>query len=158
MKYVALIHSYKDGYLIRGPKGRPSSVNVVHDNLDIDAVRKSMSVNRGNQILLAFAWTTSQELKLLKRYPDFISIDVTEKTNKEKRGLLLAAGVDGNRKAFICLHVFMPNAQMRSFGWIYKNAIPTLWGDHVLQHVKVVITDGEQALYMPIENLSDTGT
>ena len=151
------MHSQEDGYLIKDPKGRPCSYNVPEDDLDIQSVRKSLMVDDGCNILLAFAWMTGAEKKLLCQFPDFISIDVTEKTNKEKRGLLLAAGIDGNCRTLTCLHVFMPNSQMRSFGWVYQVAIPHLWSNDILRKVSVVITDGEQALYLPVENLANTG-
>ena len=51
----------------------------------------------------------------------------------------------------------MPNSQMRSFGWVYQVAIPHLWSEENVRKVSVVITDGEQALYVPVENLACTG-
>ena len=48
----------------------------------------------------------------------------------------------------------MPNARFESFSWIYKFALPELWTDKVISEIEVVITDGENALFSPLENLS----
>jgi len=114
-----------------------------------------MSLNNGQEILLAFAWISEEELSLVKRFPDFFAMDVTERTNIEKRSMFLVTGQDGNNKIFIALHCFMPNAQMDSFNWIYDYAMPLLIGEETLLMNKVTITDGEDALYTPLVNQTE---
>jgi len=128
INYVAMIHDVSEGYQLKLPKGRPTMIEEPED-LNIDEVREAMKVN---QVLLAFAWTSGEEKKMLSLFPELITFDVTEKTNKEKRGLFLAVGLDGMGKIFIPMHCFMPNSQMTSFHWVYKHAIPNLWGDEIL--------------------------
>lgn len=112
-----------------------------------------MKINDDQDVLLAISWETQPELHLLSKFPNLIVLDVTEKTNREKRGLFVATGIDGNNKIFPALHSFMPNAKMNSFAWIYDHAIPELWPHHCITKCEAMITDGEHALYAPIENM-----
>jgi len=124
-------------------------------DLNIDDIRAQMSINNGQEILLAFAWISEEELSLVKRFPEFFALDVTERTNVEKRSMFLVTGQDGNNKLFIVLHCFMPNAQMDSFNWIYDYAMPLLIGEETLLKNKATITDGENALYSPLVNQTE---
>ena len=54
-----------------------------------------MRVNSGCDVLLALAWITGKELSMLERFAD-----VTECTNKERRGMFIVAGQDGNGNIF----------------------------------------------------------
>ena len=113
-----------------------------------------MKVKNGQQVLLAFAWMTGRELRMFEKFPEMLCADVTEKTNLEKRGLFIVTGQDGNGKGFICFHCFMPNSQMDSFQWIFSEAIPQLLGnkaEDILGRNEVVITDGELALFSPLQ-------
>ncbi len=101
-------------------------------------------------MLLAFAWVTDEELSLVQRFPEFLSADVTERTNIEKRGLFLMTGLDGNNSTFIGMHAFIPNAQMDSFDWLYTSAIPDLISEKTCLENECVVTDGEDALFMPL--------
>ena len=159
MSYVALIHDGIDGeFKIRTPKGQPSKVSAPLMKNTIADIRKSMQLSNSQQVLLAFAWVSGEELSMVKRFPEMFMFDVTERTNIEKRGMFLATGIDGLGKIFIGLHCFMPNAQAVSYNWIYKVAIPTLWGNETVECVEVAITDGEDALYSPLQNQSDTSS
>ena len=62
------------------------------EDMDIAAIRESMNIRDKQKMLIAFAWITGKELSLLRRFPEFLCGDVTERTNKEKRGLFLVTG------------------------------------------------------------------
>ena len=51
-----------------------------------------MKINDSQEVLLAFAWVTGDELEFVKKFPEMFMFmfDVTEKTNIEKRGLLIS--------------------------------------------------------------------
>ena len=155
LQYVALIHSVQDGYKIKLPHGRPTISQ--NQDFSIDQIRNAMRVNNNQDVLLAIAWTTSYEVQMLKKFPELITFDVTEKTNNQKRGLFLGTGLDGNGQLYPCLHVFMPNSQIGSYGWIYDTAIPALWDLETIQNIRAIGTDGESALYTPIQNLINIG-
>jgi len=156
LQYVALIHSSEDGYKIKLPHGRPtvSIENIQHD-FSIEQIRQGMRVNDNQDVLLAIAWTTNYERKMISKFPELLTFDVTEKTNNQKRGLFMGTGLDGNGQLFPCIHVFMPNSQKSSYGWIYNHAIPALWDTNTIQNIQAIGTDGEFALYSPLQNLSN---
>jgi hypothetical protein len=157
VSYVALIHSSEQGYKLRVPKGRPTKSCTSFGTIDILSIHKSMQINDGQDVLLAFAWTTKKEEELARKFPEVFVMDVTEKTNIEKRGMFIVTGIDGNNKIFIALHCFMPNGYLESYNWIYDYALfPLLVGDDVLRNNQIVITDGEFALYDPLVNLAQT--
>jgi hypothetical protein len=150
-QYVALIHSCDEGYKLQFPHGRPKKIK--DNDTSIDLIRSSMKIEDSEDVLLAVSWVSKSEIDLLTRFPSVIVVDVTEKTNREKRGLFVATGIDGNNKIFPTLHSFMPNAKMNSFAWIYNHAIPELWPKECIERCEVMITDGEHSLYAPIENM-----
>ena len=156
IEFVALIHDAKLGkFLLKMPKGRPSKdVQNPDEKMDITKIRESMGINDNQQVLLAFAWVTGDELRMVCKFPELFFMDVTEKTNLEKRGMFIATGMDGFGKIFVGLHCFMPNAQACSFNWIYKHALLELWKKEVVERVQVAVTDGENALYSPLLNES----
>lgn len=93
----------------------------------------------------------------IERFPQLVTFDVTEKTNNQKRGLFIGTGLDGNGQIFPCLHVYMPNSQSSSYWWIYSHAIPILWGIDTIKNIQAIGTDGEFALYSPLQNQVNMG-
>jgi hypothetical protein len=147
ISYIALLHSGNNKFLVKTPKGRR---NIQCPQLDIATVRKNMSVNSSQEILLSFAWVSKEELEMLLKFPQIIAFDTTEKTNIERRSLFLGVGQTGSGRIFICLHCYLPNSSPESFNWIYKHAIPELWQGLMNEKVHVVITDGEAAMFSPL--------
>ena len=142
--------------LIRLPKGRPSKKFAVsvHEILTIENIRDELHINNDQQVLLSFAWISGSKRDMLQKFPELVVVDVTEKTNKEKRSMFMATGIDGLGKIFIAFHCYMPNAQASSYNWIYTHVMPTLWGHEIISNIQAVITDGEHALYDPLRNLT----
>jgi hypothetical protein len=158
INYVALVHSVSESFKIHQPHGRPSTSIQINGYDNITAIREAMQLNDNQEVLLAFAWTTDEEIEMLKRFPELLTMDVTEKTNKEKRGLFMVVGQDGNGMIFTGMHCFMPNARLESFNWIYSHAVRSLWPlFDVTKNVESIITDGEPALYQPLENEISSG-
>ena len=89
---------------------------------------------------------------LLEAFPEGIMIDTTEKTNNEKRPLLTTGGKDANGKMFIFLRVFMPNQQSWMFRWVFSVIFPRLIPKHILQNIKIVITDRDPQEFTQIDN------
>ena len=85
------------------------------DPLSVDEVRKSMRVSNGCDILLALAWITGKEISMLDRFPEVLFADVTECTNKERRGMFVCTGQDENGNIFNALHFYMPNGKLQTF-------------------------------------------
>jgi len=157
LQYIALIHSVEDGYKIKLPHGRPNKISNFNGDTNIDQIRESLRVNNHQDVLLAVAWTTEYERNMFKKFPELVTFDVTEKTNNQKRGLFMGTGLDGNGQLFPCIHVFMPNSQSSSYGWIYTHALPSLWGTSVIKNIEAIGTDGEHAMFSPLQNLINIG-
>jgi hypothetical protein len=124
--------------------------NFYTDELDIEEIRESQAIGIDQQVLLGFAWVTNEELSLVQRFPEYLSADVTERTNIEKRGMFLVTGLDGNNKIFIGTHAYIPNAQMDTFEWLYTIALPDLISENTCLANQCICTDGEDALFAPL--------
>ena len=158
VNYVALVHSVQDSFKICQPHGRPSKSVDADYYPSIMEIRHAMQIHDNQDVLLAFAWTTDVEISMLLKFPELLTMDVTEKTNKEKRGLFMVVGQDGNGSIFTAMHCFMPNARFESYQWIYSYAASALWPPDVIKQIECIITDGEPALYSPLENEIRMGT
>jgi len=109
-----------------------------------------MRVSNGCDILLALAWITGKEISMLDRFPEVLFADVTECTNKERRGMFVYTGQDGNDNIFNALHFYMPNGKPQTFDCIYLEAKPKLVGKSIIKRNRVLlITDCELAMYIP---------
>ena len=153
--YVALTHSAKSGqFSITLPPGRPSKTTNDY-TMNIEEIRSAMKINDSQEVLLAFAWVTGDELEFVKKFPEMFMFmfDVTEKTNIEKRGLLIGTGVDGLGRIFSGIHCFIPNAKEDTFHWMYDVAMKELWGHEIISKIQVIITDGEFCLFSPVDEL-----
>ena len=119
---------------------------------NINFGRIAMSLNDNQKYMMAFAWINPKELFILEAFPEVIMVDTTEKTNNEKRPLLTAGGKDSNGNMFIFLRVFMPNQQSWMFRWVFSVVFPRLIPKHILQNVKIVITDGDPQEFLQVDN------
>ena len=157
LDYCILVHSCDHEMTIRGPKGRPKKVMGAND-FEINTIRESMKCNDNADVLLAIAWISGEERELIRRFPEFISADVTEKTNIEKRPLYLFTGMDGNNHLFPALHCYMPNCSGEIYQWVYEYAFPELVGKEVIEDNEFFITDGETAMYETLQNIKETSS
>ena len=118
--------------------------------------RIAMDLKHEQKYMMSFAWVNPKELYLLDAFPEVIMVDTTEKTNNEKRPLLTAGGKDSNGNMFIFLRVFMPNQQSWMFRWIFSVVFPRLIPRHILQKIRIVITDGDPQEFSQIDNAIQT--
>lgn len=81
-------------------KGHPLKKLRASDfpELEPERIREQCTLSAEKKLLLLFAWAHDEELRLFKMHPETLQWDVTNKTNREKRGLLIATGLDGNFK------------------------------------------------------------
>ena len=77
--------------------------------------------------MMSFAWANSKELYILDTLTEVMMIDTIEKTNNEKRPLLIAYGNDSNGM----------------FQWVFIVVFPRLILKHILSKVQIDITDGD---------------
>ncbi len=125
---------------------------VAREN-EINRIRNALMINDSSEMLYLFGWCTDEERQLFKQFPEFIAVDCTENTNREKRSLLMITGKDGNNTIFTIMRCFLPNSKEETYDTVYRYILPELFGQSVLMNVKIIITDGERMLYEPIQNL-----
>ena len=147
------------GLCVTRNRGRPGArvVEALNDPLlsksfDGQTIRHNMRLTDSQSLLLALAWITDTEHRLLRMFPEVLFMDVTSQTNNEKRGLFLAAGKDSNAQAFTACRIFLPSEQRWVFQWIFSHALPFLFGPSVLRLNRLCLTDGDKNEY---ESLKD---
>ena len=157
VSFVMLTHVTGTGYIVENNRGRPKK-NIDPSIIPISAneLRKQLKISKSQKMLLAFAWSTIEEQRMANMFPEFIAFDVTSQTNKEKRDLFLAAGLDGNNKTFVPFHCFMPSGSQWVYKWIYDYAIPLLLGKSFTNRNKLALTDGDFCEYVPLEESIST--
>ena len=111
------------------------------------SVRRSLKVADGKEILLAVAWITDQERRLVTLYPEVLASDVTEQTNREKRSLLLVAGLTANMESFTVCRALLPSCARWVFHWFFSTAMPALVPKKARLRNIVNYTDGDEREY-----------
>lgn len=119
-------------------KGRPKkckSVPIEDQRMvsDIASLRSSMRLSNESDIMLLFAWSTDEQIRLAHLFPESLAADTTSATNNEKRELLLLCMLDSFNKGQIVLQCFLPSQKRYVFGWIFQDVIPTLLGVEVVK-------------------------
>lgn len=128
-----------------------------HDdaNCFVHQRRDSLQVAGNQQLMMALAWIVPQEARMFKFFPSVIFVDATMDTNNEGRPLLSMVGKDTCGKTFTILRVFLPNQQLWIFRWVFCILLPQLYGNHILQQINVVITDGDAQENSQLDNAID---
>jgi hypothetical protein len=143
--------------------GKPQEQELripIDDPIFLDAMetREALQVKDSDQIHLAVAWVCDEEKRLFMLFPEVTFWDTTQKTNREKRPIFLAAGKDSWNKKFTYLRAFMPSECTWLITWLYKTAMPTLLGASVLKETNLPLTDGDKNEHGPPESLIVWGT
>ncbi|CAJ1964434.1 unnamed protein product [Cylindrotheca closterium] len=105
----------------------------------------------GNRVMLGAAWMDENNYRQFLCYPEVLFIDATHKTNNEGRPLLLICGRDSAGKAFVVIHVFMPNESQAFYRWIFLQALPAMLGVGNLKRVHLILTDGDASEYNAVD-------
>lgn len=110
-------------------------------------IRAQLKVERvegSAKMLLAIAWTTAEQQRLAEMFPEVSCTDITEKTNAEKRPLILDVGKDGNNRNFTMLSAFLPSKARWVFDWYHGVAKPSLLSPLTLQLNTLNMTDEDE--------------
>ena len=153
---VYLLHKYNSG-LVRYRKNRTRiDTDIINNNnLDnghgysnesITNWRDSIKLSKSNDVLVAFAWAHDDEIRNTEMFPEMIGMDVTFGVCKERRDLLLAGGIDGNKKAFTAFRCFIPSKLEQTYTWIINEAMNYLLTPKTLKFNSCLSTDQEFCL------------
>jgi MULE transposase domain len=113
----------------------------------IKSLRKSLMVADSQKILLAAAWISDEERRLVSLYPEVLGVDITEQTNKEKHPLLILAGLTGDNKTFTAARALLRSAQRWVFTWFFVTVLPALIPQKAREQNTVMFTDGDELEY-----------
>ena len=152
--YVTLTDTHDEGILVRTKrKGRPTTEEKLERLKGTDSYKticENLKLTGTPEILLACAWMTEEELRLLTMFPEVWFADVTNQTNNEKRQLLVVAGKDGFNQGFTGMRVFLPSEQYWVFDWFFNTCMVQMLKPDLIEKNRIVITDGDQNLYEPL--------
>ena len=154
-----ITHSSETGLLLKGSRRISSSTISPTDEMksDIQEMRIHNRLSAASKLLLIFAWVSDDDLRLVRMHPEFLCIDCTHKSNRQKRDLFTIAGKDGNNNGFNPLLAFIPNQKGWVFNELFLNIIPTLWGSDTLKRVFLSLTDGDRLMIQAQHNGIDHG-
>jgi hypothetical protein len=105
--------------------------------------RKAYDAKDDQDVVLSLVWSMPETRRAFQAYPEVLFIDGTHKTNNEKYPLFTVGIRDENFKMLVVLRAFCPNERAWMFGWLFREAIPSILGFNACKRVKTIITDGD---------------
>lgn len=113
-----------------------------------NTVRNALKISgMPTKILLAVAWTSDESQRLSEMFPEVTSSDVTEKSNAEKRPLLMDVSLTSENKTFINTWAFLPSKASWVFEWYTSVAKPTLHSRRTIKMNQLNLTDEDPLEY-----------
>jgi len=106
----------------------------------------------GKRVLLAAAWTRTDERRLFEMYPEVLMFDVTFQTNNEGCPLGVTCSPDGNMNIFTPIRAFLPSQCRWVFDWVFGTAMPILLGKEPLRRMQLLLSDGDRNIYEAFES------
>ena len=118
--------------------------------------QEALGIADNQEIMVGIAFGLPFELKQFKIFHSIVHVDATMDTNLEKRPLVTITCKDSFGQMFTALRVFLPNEKAYSFKWLFLTVFPALLGKDVLQHIKVIVTDGDSQEIQQLEEAIKT--
>jgi hypothetical protein len=151
---VYLLHRYNSKFVTfcKNPRETDEQVlkllntNVGYNHESIHQWRDSVKLARSDGVLVAFAWAHDDEIRNIEMFPEVLGIDVTFGVNKERRELLIAAGMHGNKKVFTAFRCFIAGKQEQTYTWIINQVMTYLLTPNILRYNSYISMDQEFAL------------
>ena len=89
---------------------------------------------------------------MFKAFPEQGSIDGTHKTTRGAWELITYSVQDMSGKQEVVIRCWAPNNRAWLFKWLFQTAFPALVGEETLEHVKLIITDGDSQETSQLDN------
>ena len=165
--YYCLLHRLEQGLGVNNVgvvtennhhTGIPSFVHLLPEREQKEVLqfclenRDILELEHYQQLMLAVAWISKEELRLMYLYPEVLFMDVTSDTNKEKRPLFTVTGRTAQGKMFTILRAFMPNEKSWIFNWIFSVVFKNTFEERLIKRVVYVLTDGDPQEYQQLDN------
>lgn len=158
VSHVALTMRSDGDLVVWTNKGRPTeSERVIRScpkklRRELNRLKKQMNYEDGTEILLALSIATDEMARHVAMFPEVFYMDVTSKTNRQKRELFLMVVKDASGEAFVGNATIIPSQQRWVFQKIYQSFFVELYGEKIIQRNRLALTDDDQSEYGPFEN------
>jgi hypothetical protein len=113
--------------------------------------RTSVHAEDMQDVLISLAWVLPSSKRCFLAFPEVCFVDGTHKTNKEDRPLITMGIKDMDGKMQIVLRCWAPNERAWMFRWLFKSAVPTIFGKEGCERIRLVITDGDSQEYSQLD-------
>ena len=105
--------------------------------------RSAKNVSENAKVFLCVAWSSVEEIRLFKCFPEVIYCDATADTNNTKNQLVTFTGRTTSGRQFIFLRIWIHNQRKSTFQWIFKVVLRTFIPNRFFQQVRVCLVDGD---------------
>jgi MULE transposase domain len=151
--------------ILKGVDGREQDVDLdqesMSNSIDVsnamedtpeqyaDRIRNALTgtIKSESKVLLAVAWVTDAQRRMLALFPEALCADVMFKSNAEQRPLFSIDGKTSENETFRALHAFMPSTCRFVYQWLFSVAVPKLHSRRHLRRNEVMGLDGEERQY-----------
>ena len=106
-------------------------------------IRTSKNISDSAKIFLCVAWSSVEEIRMFKRFPELIYCDATADTNNTKNQLVTFSGRTCDGKQFIFLRIWIHNQRTSTFQWIFRVVLKTFIPDAFYKQVQMCLVDGD---------------
>jgi len=131
---MQLVHNENNSKIVLMKCNYPSCLSFVSET------RKSLKVEKDQNLLMGIMWLLPKEKEYLKLFPEVIFCNIIADVNKDQRQLLTCTGKDNNGNMFTYLRAFLPNQKQWIFCLIFSNDFPWSFAQDILSQVCVIIT------------------
>ena len=103
-------------------------------------------------------WTTKQEIKFIRRFPDHLQLDATAKTNRRNLPFIFLVGMDSNKLTILWgSSIFGKGELTKNFRWLIDVALYNIYGKFIMSAVALTVTDGDKKIFEPVEEAIKCG-
>ena len=144
--YVYVKHSMMSGFVTFTRTKSEKTLMSESIEADVNSWRKALQIGDSQDILVSFAWCHDDEKRQVVMFPELLSGDMAFGLNRERRNLIIFAGVNGNNEAYTAFRCWMPSKQSVAYQWAIGVALPSIIGENVTSRNKIITSDAEPAL------------
>eukprot|EP00978_Attheya_sp_CCMP212_P014408 scaffold36669_cov47-Attheya_sp.AAC.2 len=122
-----------------------SSAQDMFENQELTQnARKNQQIPIDSKVFVAIAWSSQNDIRMFKLFPEVMHIDATCDSSNKKNALLTFSIRTSTAKQFVFLKVWLPNQKRSSFRWVFRYVLPEIISRNILLRTKLVMVDGDQ--------------
>jgi hypothetical protein len=109
----------------------------------INEERSERNLQKKEALFIALAWIVKPAFRLFKLCPEVVWLNVTSHSNNKGCHLLTFSSRLSIGKQIVWMWIFIPNQQRFSFRWVFKEALPKLVPEWLMERVLFFMKDGD---------------